>query len=186
MVKKGVPSLTASETMRPRRRVITAYTRPSTSVVDWISQLYSARRSRGDQSRNPVWMAERVVRRTSPVRRARESRFAGAVAEDGMEVVPVVEGGGGSAWVVVTSSPSGMVEAAVEEGEAAVEEGEATHMSSRKAAMPCTGSLQRGPCAVASWKAWETRSVKSEGWREELDWLAAEDPDSVALASCKL
>ena len=38
MVKKGVPSLRDSERMRPRRRVITPYTRPRTSaarVSEW-------------------------------------------------------------------------------------------------------------------------------------------------------
>ena len=34
MVKNGVPSLRDSERMRPRRRVITPYTRPRTSAVE--------------------------------------------------------------------------------------------------------------------------------------------------------
>ena len=39
----------ASERMEPRRRVRTLYTRPRTSGVAWIVQLYIASRMRGDQ-----------------------------------------------------------------------------------------------------------------------------------------
>ncbi|KND89083.1 hypothetical protein TOPH_06285 [Tolypocladium ophioglossoides CBS 100239] len=52
MVKNGVPSFMISATTRPRRRVSTSYTRPSTSVDAWISTVYMASMRRGDQSRN--------------------------------------------------------------------------------------------------------------------------------------
>ena len=35
-----------------------------------------------------------------------------------------------------------------------------TVTSSRNTARPCTGSAQRGPWAVASWKAWEILSER--------------------------
>ena len=83
-VKNSVPSFISSETMRPRRLATTPYTLPKTSAMSrrsvqslsqmneialeaWISQVYMASISLGDQSRRPLRQASRTDVMNAPV-----------------------------------------------------------------------------------------------------------------------
>ena len=71
--------------------------------------------------------------------------------------------------------------------ESSVEEVDGVRVtSSRKTAISWTGSLQRGPWAVASWKACAMRSEKSAGVREVDEVSISGAVDSVLVVSCKL